>query len=143
MSYDPTMLASNLIYQVRFYIGDTDPSMEFLSDDEIQFLLDITGNDPKKAALVAANRLLAQWSKFTREREGQVEVYGAERFNNYKLFLEGLVNDPSFSSVYTPIPYAGGISKHDFDLNRSNPDVKGVNPGWCDDSDFCDQGDKF
>lgn len=145
MSYDATMLASNPIYQVRFYIGDTDPLMEFLSDDEIQFLLDINSGDVKKASLMAANRILAQWAKFTREREGQVEVYGNERFDNYKRYLEGLIDDPTFSSIFTPIPYAGGISKRDFDVNRKNSDVKGVNPGWCNDTDICacNEGDKF
>lgn len=57
------------IGQTRLYIPDTDTSKPMFSDEELQFLLDENGENPKLAAAAALDIIagdpqrLAQWSR--------------------------------------------------------------------------------
>lgn len=112
---------NNPIDRVRLITGDTDPVYEFLDDVTYQYLLDKNNNNEKQAALEGARYILANIARYTRERTGDIEVYGNEFFNNYRKYLLELVNNPNFSSIL-PMPYAGGISKKDMLENDQNPD---------------------
>lgn len=115
---DPT---NNIIDRVRLMVGDTDPTYEFLDDSTYQYLLDKHSNNEKAAALEAAKYILANIARYTRERTGDIEVYGNEFFKNYRNFLLDLVNNPNFGSI-NAMPYAGGISKADMASNDANTD---------------------
>ena len=107
--------------RVRLVTGDTDPVYEFLDDETYGYVLDKNNNNEKQAALEAAKYILASITRFTRERTGDIEVYGNEFFKNYRTYLLELVNNPNFSTIF-PMPYAGGISKKDMLANDENLD---------------------
>lgn len=107
--------------RVRLITGDTDTVYEFLDDVTYQYLLDKHSNNDKQAALEAAKYILASITRFTRERTGDIEVYGNEFFRNYRAYLLEMVNNPNFSNIL-PMPYAGGISRKDMRKNDANPD---------------------
>ncbi len=52
-TYDPTQLATNTTYQIRFYIGDTDSTSWQLQDEEIAFAYSVRGNTWGATALCA------------------------------------------------------------------------------------------
>lgn len=112
---------NSAIDRVRLITGDTDPVYEFLDDTTYQYLLDKNNNNEKQAALEGARYILANIARYTRERTGDIEVYGNEFFKNYRSYLLELVNNPNFSNIL-PMPYAGGISKQDMLENDQNED---------------------
>jgi len=119
--------ATSATDRVRLMTGDTDPVYEFLDDTTYEYLIDKHNNNEKQAALEGAKYILAMIARFTRERTGDIEVYGNEFFKNYRAFLKDLIENPNFSTILAT-PYAGGISKEDMlknDLNEDNvrPDV--------------------
>jgi len=107
--------------RVRLITGDTDTVYEFLDDITYQYLIDKHSSNEKQAAIEAAKYILASITRFTRERTGDIEVYGNEFFRNYRTYLLEMVNNPNFSNIL-PMPYAGGISKKDMLKNDENPD---------------------
>lgn len=116
---DPANSATD---RVRLNVGDTDPNYEFLDDTTYQYLLNKHNNNEKQATLEAAKYILAFIARYTRERTGDIEVYGNEFFKNYRDWLLELINNPNFSNILAK-PYAGGISKQDMldnDLNSDN-----------------------
>jgi len=113
--------ANSTTDRVRLITGDTDPVYEFLDDSTYVYLIDKHRDNEKQAALEAAKYILANITRYTRERTGDIEVYGNEFFRNYRTYLLELVNNPNFSSIL-PRPYAGGISKKDMLANDENID---------------------
>lgn len=107
--------------RVRLMTGDTDPAFEFLDDVTYTYILEKNNNNEKQSAIEAARYILAYIARFTRERTGDIEVYGTEFFKNYRDFLLNMVNNPNFSNIL-PMPYAGGISKEDMLKNDQNAD---------------------
>lgn len=122
--------------QVRLKVGDIDPDQEILPDEIYdQLLTDHSGNI-RRAAREAAISLLFYLPRFTRERTGQIEVYGAEWATNYRRALELFIKDPNLNAIVAT-PYAGGISRSDMQANVDNPDTVGVWDGGCK----CDESD--
>lgn len=113
--------ANNALDRIRLITGDTDPTYEFLDDATYQYLLDKNNQNEKQAAIEGARYILANIARYTRERTGDIEVYGNEFFKNYRDYLLELVNNPNFSNIL-PKPYAGGISKQDMLDNDENTD---------------------
>jgi len=107
--------------RVRLITGDTDPVYEFLDDSTYTYVLDKNNSNERQAAIEASRYILANITRYTRERTGDIEVYGNEFFKNYKEYLLELVNNPNFSGIL-PMPYAGGISKSDMLKNDENTD---------------------
>ena len=85
--------------RVRLVTGDTDPVYEFLDDSTYSYVLDKNSNNERQAAIEASRYILANITRYTRERTGDIEVYGNEFFKNYKDYLLELVNNPNFSGI--------------------------------------------
>lgn len=111
----------SLIDQTRLNVGDIDPNFEVLNDQAYEWYLDKNSNNVRLASLDAARAILFSLSRFTRERTGDIEVYGAEWASNYRRALELFLKDPNFN-VAIAMPYAGGISKQDMYDNDANTD---------------------
>lgn len=107
--------------RLRLIVGDTMVEIEYLSDEVYQYLLNKHENRETPAALEAARYILGSLAKFSRQRTGDIEVYGAEMFKNYKDFLIELIRNPQML-LSRAHAYAGGISKSDMLLNDANPD---------------------
>lgn len=112
---------NNPLDRIRLMTGDTDPVYEFLDDATYQYVLDKNSQNEKASAMEAARYILANITRYTRERTGDIEVYGNEFFKNYRTYLLELVNNPNFTNML-PMPYAGGISKQDMLNNDQNED---------------------
>lgn len=113
--------ANNAIDRIRLIVGDTMLEIEYLTDETYQYLLDKYSNNETSAALEAARYILGSLARFSRQRTGDIEVYGAEMFKNYKDFLVELIRNPQLL-LSRAEAYAGGISKSDMAAHDSNPD---------------------
>lgn len=113
--------ANSAIDRVRLLVGDIWSDMEMLSDADYQYFLDKYAGNENRAGLDAARAILFKLARLTRERTGDIEVYGSEWFKDYKAALELLLKNPDLS-ISIAMPYAGGISKSDMRDNDSNTD---------------------
>ena len=118
-------MALTPVEQVRLLCGDTvgSPFYQMLSDEEVQFFLDINGGNVKAAARQAAVSISLQLAGWTsRERVGDIEVW-SNLSTAYLKALENLINDSSSASIPNGLmPYASGISWVDVNTNNANPD---------------------
>lgn len=124
MSYDSTQLTASALFRIRFRLQDTDINNEFLVDDEINFLIG-TNSTEDLATLEAASIMLAQFAQYTREREGQIEVYGNLVFTQWKDYLEQLVKELSSADGVVII---GGVNATE--INRVKDDIESVGNGY-------------
>ena len=113
--------ASNPIDRIRLNVGDIWADMEWLHDEDYQYFLDKNNGNENRATMDAARALLFALTRFTRERTGDIEVFGGDMFNNYFKALELILKDPNIS-ISAAVPYAGGISKKDMLDNALNID---------------------
>lgn len=106
---------------VRLLVGDIYPDIEMLQDTEYQYFLDKYDGNVNRSAVDAARSIMFVLSRWTRERTGDIEVYGSEWAKNYRQALLEFVKNPNLS-IYNAMPYAGGISKSDMVANDLNTD---------------------
>ncbi len=113
--------ATNINDRVRLIVGDTNVQYEYLDDSVYEYLLTKYNNNETAAALEAARYILGSLAKYSRQRTGDIEVYGAEMFKNYKDFLVELLRNPQMLLDRATV-YAGGVSKSDMAANDANTD---------------------
>lgn len=113
--------AYNVIDRLRLIVGDTMVEIEYLSDETYQYLLEKHSGSETASALEAARYILGSLARYSRQRTGDIEVYGAEMFKNYRDFLIELLRNPQMLLDRAQV-YAGGISKQDMKTNDANPD---------------------
>lgn len=123
--------ATNPIDRVRLAVGDIWPDIEMLTDADYQYFLDRNDGNENRATLDAARAILFKLARMTRERTGDIEVYGGDWFKNYKDALLLILKDPN-AAISLAVPYAGGISKADMIANDMNCDnvVREINLGY-------------
>lgn len=113
------------IEKVRVLVGDVEgsPFFQILSDEEVQFFLDMNGGNVMAAARRAAISISMQLAGWTsRERSGDLEVW-SNLSTAYLKALENLINDKSPGNLPNGLmPYASGISWEDICANNANPD---------------------
>lgn len=73
---------ANLLDETRFLIQDTDPDDWFLSDDEINYLLNEHGT-PLMAALSACTILIAKFARYIDEQTGKQTIYASQMQQHY------------------------------------------------------------
>lgn len=113
--------ANNAIDRVRLNVGDIWTDIEMLSDADYQYFLDKYDGGENRASLDAARAILFKLSRMSRERAGDIEVYGSDWYRQYKEALLLFIKNPDLA-ISLAVPYAGGISKSDMRSNDSNPD---------------------
>lgn len=121
--------------RLRLEVGDTDPDYEDLTDAEYQYFIDTFGEDAAYTQSLKA--LVAKYAKYARERAGQVEVYGQEKFKNYRKLLDDAF-DPRKGRLKVGAGVSGGVSKSRIDAVRENADNAGTRTyrGWETDPEF-------
>lgn len=138
--------ADSVLDRVRLTVGDTLPQ-PVLDDDTYEYLVSKHNGNESKVAIEAARMILFNLARFTRERAGDIEVYGADYFRNYRQALQDWLDDPNSNPIYNnAMPYAGGISVSDMKKNNDNSDnvKKEVYKGFSEnDSDVRDTNDSF
>lgn len=100
MALDPTSNIGKLRLRVADY-----SDLPLLPDSVYESTFnDNNGNLPKTAKVIATY-ILGMLSHKTHRKMNQLEVWGAEAFNNYRQFLLLTVKDPAFMDC-SPIPYS-------------------------------------
>ena len=120
--------ATNVVDEIRLRLGDIDTDFPLMGDEEYQYFLTKNPRDLTSALLGAAQSLLFYISRYTRERAGMIEVYGAEAFQNYLAAYKLLLSNPLGALNLSPVPYFGGISKSDIQTARADSDA--INPAF-------------
>lgn len=123
MQLDPV---NSAIDRVRLRVGDVH-DISFLPDNVYAFYIDKNNGNEVRASVEVAYNILALLTRNTRERAGDIEVYGTDFYTNYKNFLERFVLDPRTSFEVTGA-FAGGISKAANAKNDADPDANVVLP---------------
>jgi hypothetical protein len=123
--------STNAIDRIRLAVGDIWDDIEMLTDADYQYFIDRNDGNENRATMDAIKAILFKLARMTRERTGDIEVYGSEWFSNYYKMLLLLLKDPN-ASISLAVPYAGGISKTDMFLNDANCDnvVREINLGY-------------
>ena len=114
--------ATSAIDRLRLSLGDTSTSFTILDDATYSYYLTKNSNNEKRTARELMPIALMQLTQMRRERAYQVEVYGADTFNNYMQALKLAISNPAIYDVeFTP--YAGGISRSDMQDNMNDNDT--------------------
>lgn len=116
---------------VRFWVGDVTDTTPQLSDEEIAYLLSLTGGNVLQAAIAGCVQLANRYSSqvdFAVETELRVDLsQRAEAYATRARELREQVKLPGFGGL-VPVPYAGGISVSD--TQRQERDGDRVAPGF-------------
>jgi hypothetical protein len=100
---DPT----TSIGKMRLRVGDFS-DFPMMPDEVYQSALeDCQGNLPR-ACVLMAQYILASLTGQTHQKLAQVEVYGAEWFQNYLAFVKATILNPNLMQV-TPMPYLAAM----------------------------------
>lgn len=113
--------ANNPVDRIRLNVGDIWDDMEYLTDADYEYFLAAAGGNERRATMDAVRAILFKLTRMTRERTGDIEVYGGDWFSNYMKALQLILKDPNIS-ISLAVPYAGGISRSDMQANRCDPD---------------------
>lgn len=128
-------VSPELINAVRTEVGDTDPSIPMLHDDEITYLLNKQNGSVRKASLDAARVLLFKLSMTGDSQVGILSVKGSRVAAEYREALKLYLTNPNLNPILdglgsyvdadgktqNPV-YAGGISLGDMQSNIDNKD---------------------
>lgn len=112
---------NNAIDRIRLSCGDTETPY-WLEDSVYQYALTSSKDNEKAATKKCAQYILAALTRNAHEKLVQIEIYGSEYFENYRLFILSVIRDPSSGNV-APIPYGGGVMKEEQSQLIANGDV--------------------
>lgn len=115
--------STNPVDELRLLLGDLDQDFPWMQDAEYQYFLDRYPTSLRSALMAAGQSILFSLSSNVHERTGQIEVYGAEAFQNYRAALNDLLKNPAGALNLNPIPFFGGISRIGVANNKSDGDV--------------------
>lgn len=117
-TYLPADLSSSTIFQVRFYLGDTDPTDWQLQDEEISWALLERGNTWGATAMCAL-ALAAKYSRLTSISADGVSQGLQMRSEQYNAIAMTYARK---EAVYRAVPFVGGVSVSDMYATMSNSD---------------------
>ena len=113
-------LSNSAIDRVRLRLGDT--TCPYILDDQtIDYYITKNSNNENQAYKELLTVMLFSLSRLTRERAGDVEVYGSEYFRQYYDAVKLALSNPELNYIVA-MPYSGGISRSDMLTNQQDPD---------------------
>lgn len=117
------MSYSDQIDDVRFLVGDTDPSEYELTNKNIMFALRQATGDAYIAAAICARSLGARYAKYADTKFEDVSVdYSQISENYYKTALRLEKDSKKYGKRGLGMPDAGGLTYTGIDLADDNPD---------------------
>ena len=117
------MSVLKLVDNVRFLVGDNDNDDIQITNDNIVFALDETGDDVYAAAAVCARAIAAKYSRQVDTRfESVASDYSQRAENYYKLARRLEQQSKKYGKKGLGMPDAGGLTYTDIDLADENPD---------------------
>lgn len=112
--------ANNLVDQIRVRVGDTFSDIEMLDDNTYIWLLTQYNNNAKRCVPDACSMIMFRLTRWTREKAGDIEVYGSDWAKSYLAALKEIMRNPNLY-ISVIVPYAGGIDGIDAYTNDINP----------------------
>ena len=103
---------------LRFHLGDTDSSDQQLSDQEINYLLQLHGGNVYLATADAARSLAGQFSRQSDKQVGDLRLSLGQKAEHYWQLAKRM----ELQGQKRVTPYAGGISRADKKNNRDRED---------------------
>lgn len=113
-------LINSAIDRVRLRLGDT-TCPYILDDQSIDYYITKNSNNENRAYRELLTVVLFSLSRLTRERAGDVEVYGSEYFRQYYDAVKLALSNPDLNYIVA-VPYASGISRNDMATNQQDTD---------------------
>ena len=113
-------LSNSAVDRVRLRLGDT-TCPYILEDATIEYYLSKNANNENRSYRDLLTVVLFSLSRLTRERAGDVEIYGSEYFRQYYDAVKLALSNPDLNYVVA-IPYASGISRNDMATNQQDVD---------------------
>ena len=113
--------STSAIDRLRLNVGDI-YAVEILNDATYTYYLTKNEDNERRATRELFTVLLFALSRYTRERAGDIEVYGSDYFRNYLDAVKLAITNPAIDSI-TAIPFAGGISRSDMATRANDPDA--------------------
>lgn len=113
--------STNDVDALRLRLGDIYDDFEILADADYQYFLD-QFESINRAVIPAAQAILFKLTRWTRERTGDIEVYGSDWAKQYRSAVLDMIKNPDLNPVIA-MPYAGGISRSDMRANDADTDT--------------------
>lgn len=113
-------LSNSAIDRVRLRLGDFHCPY-ILDDQSIDYYITKNSNNENKAYKELLTVMLFSLSRLTRERAGDVEIYGSEYFRQYFDAVKLALSNPELNYIVA-MPFAGGISRNDMAANQQDVD---------------------
>lgn len=110
--------ASSSKDEVRFLAQDTVKTDPLLEDEEIDFLITQEGS-AQKAAIKAAQTIMAKFARFVDESVGQVKKSFSQRFGHYRDLVDDLNRHAAMRGA---VPFAGALTETQKDVQEDNDD---------------------
>ncbi len=110
--------------ELRFKIGDTDPTNPELQDEELDYIITNISSSGTynvlKGCMVALRAIVAKYKALCDEKVADVDVKWSQRFKEAKQALQLYTEEHSKAALTGA--YAGGISVGDKRSQQNNPD---------------------
>ena len=113
-------LTNSAVDRVRLRLGDFHCPY-ILDDQSIEYYLSKNANNESRTYRELLTVVLFSLSRLTRERAGDVEVYGSEYFRQYYDAVKLALSNPELNYIVA-VPYASGISRNDMATNQQDTD---------------------
>lgn len=113
---------------IRFLVGDTDTTDQLLSNEEISWVNTEAGGSPTsttglyQAAYRCCIAIASKLSRLADKQIGDLQVSLSQKAKGY-LSQADRFKALSQAENYVPIPYAGGITVSDKEIDQDNSDL--------------------
>lgn len=106
------------IQDIRYELGDVDPTFPLLADAEITYFLTKNESNLRRTSLDCARTILFKLSMRGDEQVDIFSIKGSKAAETYRLSLEMYLRNPDLNPVMSSANiYAGGISLTDMQSN--------------------------
>ena len=113
-------LTNSAVDRVRLRLGDFHCPY-ILDDQTIDYYITKNSNNENRAYRELLTVVLFSLSRLTRERAGDLEIFGSEYFRQYYDAVKLALSNPELNYIVA-MPYSGGISRNDMLTNQQDTD---------------------
>lgn len=107
--------------KVRFLVGDTITADQLVQDEEITAML-VDQPNTKLCGAIIAEAIAARFSRLADTSVGKTSVSYSQRAEAYLALAAKLRKQSKSEALYRAMPYAGGISVADKEIDEENED---------------------
>lgn len=117
------MATPDQILEVRYTIGDTDPSLPVMADAEISYFIDRNENSIGRASVECARTLMFKLSMRTDQTVDILSIKGSKSAVNWIAALKLFLSNPQLNPILSNASgWAGGVSVSEIQTNNNTLD---------------------